>query len=613
MSADAARPSSPYKGLSAFDDSDLDALFFFGREREREVIVANAVATRLTVLYGDSGVGKSSILRAGVLRRLRELEPEAHVALFDTWSDDVSATLADARRAESAYVILDQFEEYFLYHGDASGPGTLLYELPELMHENPRVNVLSSRARGLARPARRVQSGIPAVFANQLRLEHLDREAARAAILGPVARWNDSPANRSRWSPHLVDAVLDEVAGVAGRGGRVEAPYLQLVLERLWGRGARCRFAVVAAFDAASARRRGDDRPRAPGARARRARRRREGCRRQHVRPSRDAVGNEGRASCQRPRGIRVGAGGVAAARAHDAEPRADPPHRRRNRPLRDLSRRSGGTGACMAGAARLERERRDRTGGSGAARLRGCLRRLRLPLSLRSRSSRSFRGARPRTLAGAPCTAQASSRRPRLRISRATRFGACNSRSRPLASSARLGWRTSRVRRCSRRTFVSCFRRAAPSRQLPPARTHDLPRRLRGRPGGVVRPKDLRKRLLHASCPRPRHGRLFQPDRPPDSRRGEDEPRAGIPATTRPSSRSGIAVFATRRSVRAVTEIVTGGDAPERARLASRRHPRLDAPTPGPREPGRAHEHARGRGVGGGRRRRTRRSARLP
>ena len=36
-----ARPSSPYKGLNAFDDSELDALLFFGREREREIVVAN--------------------------------------------------------------------------------------------------------------------------------------------------------------------------------------------------------------------------------------------------------------------------------------------------------------------------------------------------------------------------------------------------------------------------------------------------------------------------------------------------------------------------------------------------------------------------------------------
>ena len=61
-----APPASPYKGLAAFEDSDLDALLFFGREREQEIIAANLLAYRLTVLYGASGVGKSSVLRAGV-------------------------------------------------------------------------------------------------------------------------------------------------------------------------------------------------------------------------------------------------------------------------------------------------------------------------------------------------------------------------------------------------------------------------------------------------------------------------------------------------------------------------------------------------------------------
>ena len=57
--------SSPYKGLAPFDDSDLDARFFFGRDREQEIITANVTAARLTLLYGASGVGKSSVLRAG--------------------------------------------------------------------------------------------------------------------------------------------------------------------------------------------------------------------------------------------------------------------------------------------------------------------------------------------------------------------------------------------------------------------------------------------------------------------------------------------------------------------------------------------------------------------
>lgn len=235
MSASTPQPRSPFKGLSAFDDSELDALLFFGRELERELIVANVVAKRITVLYGDSGVGKSSLLRAGVIRRLRELEPGALVVLFDTWSDELGTTLREARQAESAYVILDQFEEYFLYQGGSDGEGTLPYELPEVMHENPRVNVLISlREDSLAR-LDAFKAGLPAVFANQLRLEHLDREAARAAIVGPVARWNELTGESVEVEPELVDAVIDEVAGVGERGGRIEAPYLQLVLERLWG------------------------------------------------------------------------------------------------------------------------------------------------------------------------------------------------------------------------------------------------------------------------------------------------------------------------------------------------------------------------------------------
>ena len=36
MSTEAAAPVSPFKGLAAFEDSELDALFFFGRERDRD-------------------------------------------------------------------------------------------------------------------------------------------------------------------------------------------------------------------------------------------------------------------------------------------------------------------------------------------------------------------------------------------------------------------------------------------------------------------------------------------------------------------------------------------------------------------------------------------------
>jgi hypothetical protein len=87
-------PPAPYKGLVPYDEADTP--FFFGREREREIISANLLSSRLTLLYGPSGVGKSSVLRAGVVSHLRDVarenaEPgkagEFVVVLFDSWRD----------------------------------------------------------------------------------------------------------------------------------------------------------------------------------------------------------------------------------------------------------------------------------------------------------------------------------------------------------------------------------------------------------------------------------------------------------------------------------------------------------------------------------------------
>ena len=238
MSAVIAPPASPFKGLAAFEDSELDALFFFGRERECEVLVANLLAARLTIVYGESGVGKSSLLAAGVVRELRARAQDAVVAMHDTWSGSPEDVLGDIRDAHEGYLILDQFEEYFLYHGDDDRPGVLLHDLPELLHES-RVNVLVSLREDALAQLDAFKARIPFVFANQVRLEHLDREAGRAAILGPIARWNELGGDLVEIEPPLVDAVLDEVAaghaeGRAPDSDRIEAPYLQLVLERIW-------------------------------------------------------------------------------------------------------------------------------------------------------------------------------------------------------------------------------------------------------------------------------------------------------------------------------------------------------------------------------------------
>lgn len=284
----------PYKGLMPYEEGD--APYFFGRERERELIIANLMASRLTLLYGASGVGKSSVLHAGVANHLRQLAAQNvarrgktrfAVIVFNSWRDDpieglsqrikesVSQTLQEpppsgatssrnlvriahywARQMSGdLLIILDQFEEYFLYHANEDGPGTFAFELPHAVN-CPRLRVhflISIREDALAK-LDRFKGQIPSLFENYLRIDYLDRNAAKSAIEKPIEHYNSRHPDEQPVipQPELVNAVLKQIktgqvrlSGV-GQGvietetkqstatTHIETPYLQMVMTRLW-------------------------------------------------------------------------------------------------------------------------------------------------------------------------------------------------------------------------------------------------------------------------------------------------------------------------------------------------------------------------------------------
>jgi len=61
---------NPWPGLASFGEADQE--FFFGRESETEELVRLVLRERLTILFGLSGLGKTSLLQAGLFPRLRE-------------------------------------------------------------------------------------------------------------------------------------------------------------------------------------------------------------------------------------------------------------------------------------------------------------------------------------------------------------------------------------------------------------------------------------------------------------------------------------------------------------------------------------------------------------
>ena len=306
----------PYRGLVPYFEDDAE--YFFGRQSDTQIIVANCLTTRVTLFYGASGVGKSSVLYAGVMRELRRRAlanldrrncPESVGVAFSSWRDDPvaglidrvdatlrqtlpadwlpklpprAATLAESLRTWTEFMrsdlvlLLDQFEEYFLYRDahDTSFADELVAVVndPEL-----RVNVLISlREDALAR-LDTLKANIPALFANGLRLEHLTVESARLAIEGPLQLYNDRlppAAPRVTIEPALVEELLSQVqagrvrlrqagtgavrfgSGIIDAKARVEAPYLQMVMIRLWREDVACgspalRLATLAALGGA--------------------------------------------------------------------------------------------------------------------------------------------------------------------------------------------------------------------------------------------------------------------------------------------------------------------------------------------------------------------------
>ena len=273
----------PYVGLQPYSEADQD--YFFGRERDSRIISSNLYAAALTVLYGASGVGKSSVLRAGVFPRLRTSERTA-VVIFDGWADQNVLTTLKAKCLEAIaaatgdgelpfdlnlpldellfaatqafggtlLVILDQFEEYFLYHPESERDNTFDEEFARAVNrEEIDANFLVAMREDALSRLDRFRTRIPNMLSNALRLRHLDASSAGDAMRKPLEVYASQHPTEPVVSIEdaLVQELIEEIQveklmiGEGGRGVveradgtdgdvRIEAPFLQLALTRLW-------------------------------------------------------------------------------------------------------------------------------------------------------------------------------------------------------------------------------------------------------------------------------------------------------------------------------------------------------------------------------------------
>jgi DNA-binding SARP family transcriptional activator/WD40 repeat protein len=245
------RPN-PYVGLEAFDA--VDAAYFHGRERLvdalAERVAGGAEDQRFTLLVGPSGSGKSSVVRAGLVPRvrvgadgpwhwlvavtrptstplkelvesLRSVGTRAASTVLDDLADG-QAPLADAvgallRPNTRLLLVVDQLEELFTLAADDAI--VYLTALTETVRADPRFSVVATlRADHYDRPLRLPGVGALVQDATVI-VPPLGDEERRRAIVEPA-----------RVSGLTVD---DEVLGALVAGGRDSLPALQYTLFEL--------------------------------------------------------------------------------------------------------------------------------------------------------------------------------------------------------------------------------------------------------------------------------------------------------------------------------------------------------------------------------------------
>ncbi|KOV68712.1 ATP-binding protein [Streptomyces sp. MMG1121] len=254
----------PFMGLSAFTEDDAE--FFYGRDGDI-ARMHEAVSTRpVTVVAGSSGCGKSSLIRAGVLPRLRaegmsisELRPtsglSAAAVLARALTEVLELGLGDSDRLTGTLELLellkidridsvaDELRARVLVFGGSAGHVLFVDQLEEYASSEPEaardlLGLLAALAGEDGTAALRIVATARPSSLNALVsartvglisegvyfLAPLARADLARAVTGPV----DAMSGLS-FEPGLPDRILADVRDEPGRMALV-----QIILRELW-------------------------------------------------------------------------------------------------------------------------------------------------------------------------------------------------------------------------------------------------------------------------------------------------------------------------------------------------------------------------------------------
>lgn len=273
-----------YPGPRSFTDTFADQRLFFGRDREINDLFHQVLSTNLLVLFGKSGLGKTSLLQAGLFPCLRErnllplplrfnrtdLSP---LELFITavaetcqmagidytpgetgslWEFFKTAVFWREDILQTPVLVLDQFEEIFTLQS-AANRQWVARELGELVgrglpqhirarlqagerisysEQPPVVKVIISLREDYLGTLQELADEVPQILENRFRLTAMSSEQARPAVVEP-ALLPQGELFATRTFSYEDDAVGKMLAFLKGKTEEIEPFQLQLLCRQV--------------------------------------------------------------------------------------------------------------------------------------------------------------------------------------------------------------------------------------------------------------------------------------------------------------------------------------------------------------------------------------------
>ncbi len=235
-------PENSRIGYYAYNQS-LTRLFF-GRDREIKTLfdkVANEPQSRTTTVYGAMGVGKTSLVLAGLLPRLEKYFTTHYVRIGPAMIEELEDLFGEGQPPEdllyrslvsnngvtegNEVVILDQFEEFFIWLDDEQQRDRLYMHLNVLVKNHPNTRLVFVVREEFFAHLSDFETIMPDLLDSRLRIDPIDTEQAHTIIEGMAAHYDIEFEDNS-----VIDRIIQNLSET---DGKINPTFLQIYMEKL--------------------------------------------------------------------------------------------------------------------------------------------------------------------------------------------------------------------------------------------------------------------------------------------------------------------------------------------------------------------------------------------